>query len=102
MNEISWKEIGNLGTDNQVGTRTSRSSEENAVSFQKVLGDSLKEVNNLQNQAEMAIQELARGETQDLHRTMVLLEKADLSFKLMMKVRNKLLEAYTEIMRLQA
>lgn len=101
MSEISWKELGNLESNLQVDKSKGGTSEENAVSFQKVLQDSLKEVNSLQNQAEEAIRELARGETKDLHRTMVLIEKADLSFKLMMKVRNKLLEAYTEIMRLQ-
>lgn len=100
MDEISWKELGNLGPESRIGEKKERSPGGEAVAFEKVLRDSLKEVNNLQNQAEAAIQELARGETQDLHRTMVLIEKADLSFKLMMRVRNKLLEAYTEIMRL--
>jgi flagellar hook-basal body complex protein FliE len=69
-------------------------------SFQGILSKSLKEVNELQNQAEKAIRDLAQGRETDLHRTMVLIEKADLSFRLMMKVRKKLLDAYQEIMRM--
>jgi flagellar hook-basal body complex protein FliE len=85
----------------EIPTDTSRSKtkETDESSFKELLESSLKEVNALQNKADDAISELAQGRTHDLHRTMVMIEKANLSFKLMMKVRNKLLEAYQEIMR---
>lgn len=70
------------------------------VTFQKVFQEALEEVNSLQHQADQAIKEMAVGDTQDLHKTMIMLEKADLSFRLMMQVRNKLLDAYQEIMRM--
>ncbi len=41
------------------------------------------------------------GETQDLHTTMIAVQKADLSFQMMMQVRNKIVQAYQEIMRMQ-
>jgi flagellar hook-basal body complex protein FliE len=41
------------------------------------------------------------GESQDLHTTVIAMQKADLSFQLMMQVRNKIVEAYQEIMRMQ-
>lgn len=41
------------------------------------------------------------GDTQDIHRTMVALQQADVSFQLMMQVRNKLVTAYEEIQRMQ-
>jgi flagellar hook-basal body complex protein FliE len=69
-------------------------------SFERVLQKSLEEVNELQGQADQAIGELATGQTEDLHRTMILMEKAEMSLKLMVQVRNKLLDAYQEIMRM--
>lgn len=68
--------------------------------FHEILEESLREVNELQNKADKAIMELAKGESQDLHQTMILMEKAELSLKLMVQVRNRLLEAYQEIMRM--
>jgi flagellar hook-basal body complex protein FliE len=41
------------------------------------------------------------GESQDLHNTVIAMQKADLSFQMMMQVRNKIVQAYQEIMRMQ-
>jgi flagellar hook-basal body complex protein FliE len=41
------------------------------------------------------------GESQDLHTTVIAMQKADLSFQMMMQVRNKIVQAYQEIMRTQ-
>jgi flagellar hook-basal body complex protein FliE len=72
-----------------------------APAFGDVLKDSLAQVNALQNQADGAIQSLATGGTATLHDTMLALQKAELSFKLMMQVRNKIVEAYQEVLRMQ-
>lgn len=71
-----------------------------APSFGEVLKDSLSQVNHLQHQADQAIQELATGGKATLHDTMLALQKAELSFKLMMQVRNKIVEAYQEVLRM--
>ncbi len=71
------------------------------VDFSKLLKDSIKEVNDAQLAADEAVQKVLNGETQDIHETMITLQKADVSLKLMMEVRNKLIEAYQEIMRTQ-
>lgn len=67
--------------------------------------DSLKtaigQVNEAQAQAGQAVDALMTGQTQDLHRTMVALQQADVSFQLMMQIRNKLVTAYEEIQRMQ-
>jgi flagellar hook-basal body complex protein FliE len=67
--------------------------------------DSLKsaigKVNETQLEAGRAVDALMTGETQDLHRTMVALQQADVSFQLMMQIRNKLVAAYEEIQRMQ-
>lgn len=84
----------------QGSLQPTKSSPANEGSFEKMLQKSMEEVNALQEQAEQAIQDLATGQTEDLHKTMILMEKAELSLKLMVQVRNKLLDAYQEIMRM--
>jgi flagellar hook-basal body complex protein FliE len=69
--------------------------------FSTYLKDALGEVNQLQQSADKAIQQLVGEGKGDLQDTMVALEKADISFRFMMQVRNKVLEAYQEIMRMQ-
>ncbi len=75
--------------------------EEGEESFGAILKKSINEVNNLQNEADNAIQEFTAGEGKSIHETIIALEKADVSFKLLVEVRNKLVEAYQEIMRMQ-
>ena len=71
------------------------------VNFGTVLRQSLGEVNKLQAKADEAVQALATGKGISLHETMIALEKADLSFRPMMEVRNKIVEAYREVLRMQ-
>jgi flagellar hook-basal body complex protein FliE len=70
------------------------------ASFGQVLKDSLAQVNSLQHEADGAIQSLATGGGATLHDTMLAVQKAELSFKLMMQVRNKIVEAYQEVLRM--
>jgi flagellar hook-basal body complex protein FliE len=69
--------------------------------FNAHLKNAMSEVNELQQQADQAIQQLAGEGKGDLQETMIAIEKADVSFRLMMQIRNKVLEAYQEIMRMQ-
>jgi flagellar hook-basal body complex protein FliE len=59
------------------------------------------EVNNLQNEADRKIEEFATSPDKDIHGTMIALQKADLSLKLMMQIRAKLTAAYQDVMRMQ-
>ena len=70
-------------------------------SFGGILKSHLTEVNHLQNSADIAAQKLASGQDKDIHNTMIAMEKAGVAFQLTMQVRNKVLEAYQEIMRMQ-
>lgn len=74
---------------------------EGKSSFGEVLKDSIKQVNSLQQEADASIQSLATGGAASLHDTMLAIQKAELSFKLMMQVRNKIVEAYQEVLRMQ-
>jgi flagellar hook-basal body complex protein FliE len=80
---------------------TAAGTEPASADFGQVLRDSLAEVNRLQQEADTAVESLATGKGLSLHETMIALEKADLSFRLMMQVRNKIVEAYREIMSMQ-
>jgi len=66
-----------------------------------MLKDAIGEVNKLQQNADQAVEELATGSSKDIHNTMIALEKAEISFHLMMQIRNKIIGAYQEIMRMQ-
>ncbi len=78
-----------------------RSTSPGAPDFGAVLRESLGEVNQLQAKADEAVEALATGKGISLHETMIGLEKADLSFRLVMEVRNKIVEAYREVLRMQ-
>ena len=69
--------------------------------FGDVLKESIGEVNRLQNEAEKAAKDLALGRTENIHDVMISMEKASVSFRLMTQVRNKIIEAYQEVMRMQ-
>jgi flagellar hook-basal body complex protein FliE len=70
-------------------------------SFKDVLINSLSEVNDLQLDAERAVTDLAAGKTQNITEVMAAVEKADLAFKNLMAIRNKIIDAYREIQQLR-
>jgi len=70
-------------------------------SFVDILRDSIRRVNELQIEADKAIAELATGKNRDIARTMIAVEKANIAFQMMTQIRNKIVEAYQEIMRMQ-
>lgn len=97
INKIDFLLPNKIDTNKKV----EKSSEEKSVDFGDLLKNALKDVNDAQLNADEAIKKVLNGETQNIHETMIALQKADVSFKLMLEVRNRLLEAYQEIMRTQ-
>lgn len=69
--------------------------------FAAWLQSNLAEVNQQLLEGDAKLQELAIGETSNLHEVMLTLEKSKVSFELLLAVRNKVLEAYQEVMRMQ-
>ncbi|HEY3315727.1 MAG TPA: flagellar hook-basal body complex protein FliE [Bacillota bacterium] len=69
-------------------------------SFADLLKQAVGDVNQLQLQSEQAGLDLAAGNVTDLHQVMILTEKADLALQLAIQVRNKVIEAYQEVMRM--
>jgi flagellar hook-basal body complex protein FliE len=100
MSELNIQGIGGAGTPSGYPT-AGRPSRAEGATFGETLKASLAQVNQQQLQADRAIEELALGRRSDLATTLVQVEKATLTFQLMVQVRNKLVEAYQEVMRMQ-
>jgi flagellar hook-basal body complex protein FliE len=70
-------------------------------SFADTLKDAVGEVNTLQKQADKKAQDLATGKTTDIPEVMMAAEKADIALRLMVQVRNKIIQAYEDVMKMQ-
>ncbi len=70
-------------------------------SFGSVLKDAISDINKLQNDADKSIAKVQLEDAGSIHEAMIALEKAGISFQVMMQVRNKILDAYQEVMRMQ-
>ena len=75
--------------------------QEQGASFKNTLSSFLDEVNDLQLKANESIENLATEKVKNVHEVMVAMAKAEVSFKFMMEARNKLVETYKEVMRMQ-
>jgi flagellar hook-basal body complex protein FliE len=71
------------------------------ASFQDLLQGLVSQVDTLQKDADASIQGLVTGETTNVHDVTVKMEEAGIAFDLMMQVRNKLMEAYQELIKMQ-
>jgi flagellar hook-basal body complex protein FliE len=69
--------------------------------FSDVLKQALQEVNAAQHSADQEVRNLMTGESTDMHTAILAVQKADVSFQMMMAVRGKLIDAYREVMRMQ-
>jgi flagellar hook-basal body complex protein FliE len=76
----------------------SRPAQEDFASW---LASALGDVNQQLVRADQGLQQLAAGETQNLHQVMIALEEARVGVQLVVQVRNRLLEAYQEVLRMQ-
>lgn len=86
------KNIQNAGLD-----KSGASSNE----FAEVLKSSLEQVNNMQTERSSMITSFASGENQNVHELMISMQKAGLAMNMTAAVRNKVLEAYKELTRMQ-
>ncbi|NIA11254.1 MAG: flagellar hook-basal body complex protein FliE [Nitrospiraceae bacterium] len=86
----------NLNPQNETNRTT-----KNKVSFANLLKDKVQEINKLQLDADDAISKVELKDSGSIHEAMIALEKASISFRTMMQVRNKILDAYKEVMRMQ-
>ena len=69
--------------------------------FQSILSSTINNLESLNNNASDAVQKFLTGENEELHSTVLATQKAQLAFELGMQVRNKVVDAYQEIMKMQ-
>jgi len=69
--------------------------------FKSFLNESISEINKFQLQAEKVVNDFAIGKTDNIHEVLLTAEKADIALQFTMQIRNKILDAYNEIMRMQ-
>ena len=72
-----------------------------APSFKDTLSSFMKDVNSMQLKADESINKMAAGEITDVHQVMNAVEEANTAFNMMMEIRNKVMDAYQEVMRMR-
>jgi len=77
------------------------SAQEGGKGFMEFLEQAVGEVNRSQMDSDRAIEQLQSGQSKNLHEVMISMEEADISLRLMVQMRNKLMDSYQEIMRMQ-
>jgi len=70
-------------------------------SFKNTLQGFLSDVNQMQAKADESIKKMAAGEITDVHQVMSTVQEASVSFNMMMEIRNKVMEAYQEVLRMR-
>jgi len=75
--------------------------ESTETGFRDMLHSAIDDMQSLESQAETKVAGVIDGNGTDVHSALIAVEKADLSFQLMMQVRNKIVSAYEEISRMQ-
>jgi len=96
INSLSTADL--LKNKNSTSTTTAQNG---GANFAEQLKGAMNEVNDLQVKGEKAMSDIATGQVKDLHQAAIAIDKAEISMKLMLEVRNKALNAYKEITRTQ-
>jgi flagellar hook-basal body complex protein FliE len=92
---------GAASTPNAIGTTSIDAVTSNeSADFTAKLRDALNEANSTQKTAETSANDYASGKQNDLHGTMINMAQADISLRLVSNVRNRVIEAYREVMRM--
>jgi flagellar hook-basal body complex protein FliE len=95
LNGLSTADI--LKQKNNINSNTNTGNN----SFGNILKQSLNEVNTLQEESEKAMTDIATGQVKDLHQAALAIDRAEISMKSMLEVRNKAISAYKELLRTQ-
>lgn len=99
INPLQTTSLGGLGSPQMASGVTSTAVAQ--TKFKDELKEALESVNQLQKESSLKTQQLATGEVEDLHEVMIAAQKASITLQATVEVRNKVIEAYQEIMRMQ-
>lgn len=89
------------GIDFTVGNTISNKNENVVQSFSDYLKNAIKQVDELEKQSRAVAEDFAAGKTDNIHEVMIAAQKADIAIQFTLQIRNKILDAYNEIMRMQ-
>jgi flagellar hook-basal body complex protein FliE len=78
-----------------------RTAEGGGPGFKELLKDQIEEVNQLQNDATRAAEDVVAGRRDDLEGVIIAIEKADTAFRMLLQVRNKMMDAYEEVKQIR-
>ena len=83
-----------------VSTETIRENGGPKADFAGLLKDAIERVEGLRRNADESVMKLLAGENEEVHQTVLAVQQAELAFELFLEVRNKVVQAYQEIMRM--
>jgi flagellar hook-basal body complex protein FliE len=97
INELTSINFRELVQNKQVSNAVEKPTKD----FGATISDFLKAVNQSQKESAQKVADVIQGKSENLHEAMAMLEESKLSFQLMLEIRNKLLDSYKEIERMQ-
>ena len=95
------KDITLVSHLNSLATQPALKAQNASPGFTEMLAKTISETNEKQIAADRAIEKLSTGEEKNIHNVMITMEKADISLRLLVQMRNKAVDAYDQIMRMQ-
>jgi flagellar hook-basal body complex protein FliE len=98
---VIFMKIDSIPTNNIPSAASDNNSKKDNTSFADLLAKSLNDVNKLQITADNAINEIATGKMDNIQDAVMAIEKADISMRLLLEVKNKAIQAYNQIMNMQ-
>lgn len=101
MKNVHFTTVGNIFNQAKDNSNHRISPHEAQKNFSKYLRESINKVNDAQLHSDKMTEKLALGEPVDLHDVMISAQKANISLQATIEIRNKVIEAYQEIMRMQ-
>lgn len=101
MNKLNIQSIGTSSLLNNISLNEVNSDNNTGTNFSEVLGDAINKVNDAEINANNKIEALIKGEDVSMHEVMLAMQESQLSLQALIEVRNKTVEAYQEISKLQ-
>lgn len=98
---VNIENIGNFPPEEISQLNKNQDKVKNPTTFKELMGNFVEQSNELQKSAELEIEKFIRDEETDIHKVVIAVEEANISFQLVMQMRNKLLEAFQELMKTQ-
>jgi flagellar hook-basal body complex protein FliE len=96
MNISGISPLSKISTD-----MTAPSVSDGGKSFQNILNNAIRDVEGTRSDAAKSVEQFLSGNGEDLHSTILATQRAELEFQMFMQVRNKVVSAYQEIMKMQ-